>query len=336
MRPFLALALALGPGCYLSHAIGPADAGPDARRRDASLDAPVVRDVPGAPDARIEGQYWVVVEGSLFELLHERCELREGASPILHVRTVLPLCDEPGNVRWSVDHAVRRITLSPFVWRPLGIPPCPPATRTFEIDVSLVGETLEAGPWEAVLEDGSARVAFTVAGPPPELACTDCLAEDAACAIDMECAGPLRCVPMRGDAVCASFCVLPCTPFPRREPGDPAPSDLGCQAALGVAATCEDDATLGSRCRAASRDLCLPCPDGMLCSEGDALTTCRWDLELAFGVPEPCLSDADCRPGQSCIEDAGIRSCEVRCRSDHPCPDGTCGPTSVTCQRIKI
>lgn len=313
----LALLLVALPGCYCSHAVEPPDGGTDAPL-DVGADG-------GGRDAGPEGErHWVLVEGSFFELTSERCELREGATAILRVRGTMNLCDEPANVRWSIDHAARRITLTPAIWRPVGGPSCPPGTATFELDVSLVGETLEPGAWEAVLADGSARAAFTVAEGPPELTCTDCRAAGESCAVDEECAGPLRCVAMRGDAVCASMCALPCDPVPWGHTGP----DATCSVLLGSPATCDDDPTFGRLCHPVASSSCGECPPGMTCS--DVRPWCDWDYPLVFeSIARSCRTDADCAPGLSCV---GGVSCGTRCVGVHVCPGGTfCDATTVAC-----
>lgn len=317
MRSLL-VALAILPGCYCAHAADP----------DAGADAPIDAPRDAGPDVGPLGARWLLVAGPAATVAQERCLVRQGATTLLHVEVTTNLCDEPANVAWSIDPAARRVTLSPAVWRPIGIDACPPGTVTFTEEVELVGQRLEAGMWEVVLEDGSARATFVVAEP-SEPSCAGCLADGETCGLDAECAAPLRCVAMRGDAVCGARCGLPCTPFPREaRPDGSAPGDLTCSRRLGDAARCEDDPSYGPLCRRAAADLCPPCPDGTLCGEGDAWTSCAWDpqLELAGAT---CTSDLDCRPGESCIvasSTAPIGQCSVRCRSQHVCPTGEeCG-----------
>lgn len=307
----LVFALLLLPGCVVAG-------------RGCYLEMPMTRTRVDAGASG--GTHWELVEGSLVELTVERCELREGATAILHLRSTMGLCDEPANVRWSVDHGARRVTLRPAIWRPVGGPACAPGRQTFERDVFLEREVLEAGAWQALLEDGSAAVAFTVAPGPTDPTCTACRSAGESCSIDQECPPWLRCVPMRGDGACASICALPCNPFPSEPlPDGRAPTDLGCTRMLGPS-TCEDDPSYGPLCRAATGDLCPACPEGMTCNDGAAYAACEWNAGLER-VGDTCATDADCPAGTSCIEVVdGVLACMVRCRSDHPCPGGREGP----------
>lgn len=301
------------------------DAGP--RRDSGPLDAG-----PPFDAGPRDGRYWIPFEVGSAEISLERCEMRSGQTPIFHVRVVANLCDEPGNVRWSIDPATHTVTLDPFVWRPAGIPPCPPATIEIERDVALHGVALEEGEWRVVGPDST--VTFTVYRGPPELTCTDCRGPGEECAIDLECTGARACVAVRGDAACRAVCAAPCQPFP----GGADVLDLACTDRIG-AATCEVSPDLGWICREATRDLCpsTPCGPGMRCEmDADALSRCVWELS-PWTAGGPCVGDDDCLPGLSCVElGGGTRSCRVRCRADHSCPLTTCGPSDVVCEIPKI
>jgi hypothetical protein len=206
----------------------------------------------------------------------------------------------------------------------VGGPACPPGTESVELDVSLTGETLEAGAWEAVLDDGSARLDLSVAPGPPELPCEGCRAAGESCAIDAECAGPLRCVAMRGDAACASMCALPCDPIRWGH----TELDASCSALLGGLATCDDDPTWGRLCHPVASGRCGECPGGMRCD--DAQPFCDWDYPLVVeAIGRPCRTDADCAPGLSCVPEG---ACRTRCVGAHVCPGGVwCEPTVPVC-----
>ncbi|MCZ7678365.1 MAG: hypothetical protein M5U28_06165 [Sandaracinaceae bacterium] len=250
---------------------------------------------------------WIPVDVASFEVSAERCETREGQTLVLRVRITTDICDEPGNARWTVDPAAREIRLSPFVWRRIGVPPCPPATRIIERDVALRGARLAAGEWTVVSPDG-ARLLVRIGPPPPELTCTDCLREGDSCSVDEECEGLRECVPIRGDAVCDARCASSCQPFSEEE-GE-LDTDPACSERLGPS-LCRQDANLGWTC-AGVAGACATCPEGMACSG-----FCQWTVEP---WPSPCRADGDCPLGKSCVELFGGRSCLVRCRGDHPLP----------------
>lgn len=324
------LGSALLVGCYRSHVREGVDGGRDAGGgggADASASRDAGTDAAPSPDG---GPYWIPIEIERAEISFERCELRAGQTPIFRIRFFANVCDEPGNVRWSVDHASRTVTLDPFVWRPAGVPPCPPAAIEIVRDVALSGVVLEPGEWQVVGPDAVA-VTFTVSAGPPELTCTDCRAAGEACIVDEECAGPRACVAVRGDAICRTECDAPCQPFP----GGDAALDLACSERVGPA-TCTSDPNLGWICRDTTRVLCPPCGPGMRCEKvsGD-LARCAWDLN-PFEAGSPCTTDGDCRPGMSCVELPTGRTCRIRCRGDHPCPLAVCGPDDRVCPIPKI
>lgn len=326
----------LAAGCYCSHEVAREDAaGIDAGRAsiDAARDAPADAAPDGAWDAGPTGdRYWIAVPAAGLEVAVERCELREGQAPIVRVRIVTDACDEPGNAWLERDPAMRVLRVRAFTWRPMNVPPCPPATREIVRDVTLdprTPATLEEGEWRAIAPDG-ASVPFRVEAGPPELTCTDCIAPGAPCSIDQECAGERRCVAMRGDAACDSRCEVSCQPFPDEAGG----SDLACSAALGGAATCAEDPSCGWICAAAERDLCPTCPEGQQCVT-DAFAGCRWAVSPFDGGSE-CEGDADCREGYSCVERDGWRSCQIRCRGDHLCPYDSCAGGLDVCPVPKV
>lgn len=324
------LAASLAAGCYCSHTRTPADAGPDAREDDAGLDAGAVPERDAGPT---DDRYWAAVDPAGVELALERCEVREGQSLIVRVTVTTSGCDEPGNARLVVDHALREVRVETFVWRPMNVPPCPPFTREIVRDVALDPTTsLAQGDWRLTAVDGTS-VTFFVQSGPPELTCTDCIAPGTSCEIDMECEGARACVALRGDAICASQCEAPCQPLD--ETGGS--GDLSCRERLGVAASCEEDPNLGWICVPAAIDLCPPCPDGQACRAGaDALAYCEWSIS-AFDAGATCAGDRDCDRGFSCVELFGARTCQVRCRGDHPCPSSeSCAYGATVCPIPKI
>lgn len=324
-----AACIVLLAGCYRSHVRaahddgGPVDSGArvDAGTRDAG---------PPVDAGSREGRYWIPVETERADVSVERCEMREGQTPIFHAHFFGNLCDEPGNVRWSIDVATHTVTLDPFVWRPEGVPPCPPAAIEIDRDVALYGVTLEPGEWR--LQGPSSSVTFAVYPGPPELTCTDCRDPGAECVADTECVGAFVCVPVRGDAACRAVCAAPCQPFPV----GPDTLDLACTDRVGPS-TCESDPDLGWVCRDAPGDRCPICEAGTSCDpSGGGVPRCVWQLSPwdAGGV---CVSDDDCLPGLSCVDlSDGLRLCRVRCRGDHPCPGTACGQSDVVCPIPKI
>ncbi len=318
-------------GCYLSHERGRESdgggGGRDAAGADTGTRPDAGTDAPPSPDG---GLYWIPIELERAEITVERCEMRAGQTPIFRVRVFANLCDEPGNVRWSVDPATRTVTIDPFVWRPAGVPPCPPAAIEIVRDVALYGVALEEGEWRGVGPDGTTVTFFVQAGP-PELPCTDCIAPGAECVVDDECMGSRVCVPLRGDAACRAACEAPCQPFPAETDAP----DLACADRIGPA-TCEDDPNLGWICRDDTRMSCPSCGPGTRCDmSSGAAPRCAWDVS-PFEAGGPCATDGDCHPGMSCVEMMGGRTCRVRCRGDHPCPLATCGPDDLVCPIPKI
>lgn len=313
-------------GCYCSHERDGQDAAP---ALEAGADARDPIDATEAHDAfepLPEGPVWYPVDASAFAVAYERCETRESETLVLRVTFAVSGCDEPGNVRWSIDADAKEIHLAPFVWHPVGVPPCPSTTREVTRDVALRGARLGVGSWSVVSPDGT-RLEIVVTPGPPELTCSACRVEGETCIDDGECAATAQCVPVRGDIACEARCASSCQPFDEREGAQ----DIACSRRLGAPRACVEDPNLGWICVAIGTG-CDACRDGMGCDGA----VCDW---IVTPWPEPCATDADCPDGRSCVQltDGTGRTCFVRCRGDHPCPLGEqCGPSDLVCPTPKI
>jgi hypothetical protein len=324
MRPMTGFAcvIAFASGCYLSHERPERTPRIDAgMRRDSAVPMPRIdAHMPRVDASWRDGLHWVPVDVAPASIELERCATQDDLTSIVRVTVETSACDEPGQMRYTIDRAARTIHFAPFVWRAVGADVCDPVIRTIVRDIA-IAEPLDEGVWTFVSE-GTAPLAITVQSG-PELRCNGCRRRGEACLVDAECARPFACTARRGDAVCSTQCERPCQPFPDLRGA----SDLGCTLSLGEAATCTESLDFGFVCAPAARDLCPVCPGGQDCAEGDAWRSCRWASEGHESVV--CRTDEDCAPGRSCVElpFATARSCEVRCQGDHPCP----GPEGVAC-----
>jgi hypothetical protein len=296
----------------------------------ASIDAPVSSaDAAASSDAPLDApldssggtvDYWSLEPSMVdFFVTHQRCHEVDGGTAILSVvEHVYDSCAVPGPIRATVDAPSRTIAVRGFVWLAHGPTDCHPIGTAFSREVIVRG--LTEGTWH--VDDGRTGFDLTVDRRDPA-ACTGIrpLNEGEMCYANCDCDTGLSCVPIQGDAVCASVCARPC----EREGFAPelgldCPSSNECTSAL------VGGFGVGTVCRPRPTDLCStssPCPEGMRCvADADFTSYCAWDVVLSSSTRHPCTTNADCDPGLDCVEGADLtRTCELRCTTANmPCP----------------
>lgn len=234
-------------------------------------------------------------------------------------------CDEMGGVQAQVFPNDQAVILTGYVWRYTGTRECPYSASTGREVFSL--PDLVAGEWDIAdyLVNGP-FIPFEVlpCGPNRDCECDrwqgipgewgaacdfDCMCEDAldcnlegqgnmgpqcfqTCSVSADCPQPLFC----------NEGFLPQTP-----------SDVCMSTGLLDACTGDTDCPAGHACR----------PDPVL-----AENVCVAAMATQ-PIGRPCDSDCECPAGYSCVAepDAFTPSCQIRCRGNRDCPEGTrCDP----------
>jgi hypothetical protein len=211
-------------------------------------------------------------------------------------------CEEPAMIDVDVDPELRRVTLTPRVWAPVGVACAEPPERLWRPVIL----ELTAATWTIV--SGAAPALVIHVGP----AAAGCDAARTPCAADCDCAAGERCLGYLGLIGPTTACARPCE-LDRDCGGET------CEVFLSDAVNhaCGGDRECGDRDDER-------CPDGWSCADG----TCAPAFELAK-ERAVCVGDADCAPGLRCVEpwDGGEPRCQATCLTGGPWCEGAhrCG-----------
>lgn len=287
-------------GCYLSHSLDATTTTRDGGARDGA----VSRDASGADatrvDASLEGHFWTM-EPVGVGLSVQACETRAG-QPLVVAVEFRPetSCDHPGPIEVMPSSGdPQRYELRAYVWHEHGVP-CRPLFGAVQREalVPAVGGEM------VVIDVVSDSFVATSVSPPPPPSCTMSRPDGEMCFSDCDCMTGLRCIPVRGDIWCASFCEAPCVvdlDCPGRSHcGARTDRDPAARACTSIGAGCSTDAD---------------CPAGTGCAMGgDAPNACEWTIALNASVRHECVVEEDCGTGLDCVQRPdGMRRCEVRC-----------------------